>query len=310
ARSEDLWAALGQVSDRPVGRIMAEWINRPGYPIVHANWADGKLTLRQERFRADGGPSPGVWPIPLRISSPAGERVELFEGEKLTLSLGSSKGLRIDPDRAAFARIHYDSTLFDQMVDGFQSMTPVDQWGFIMDTHAFVYAELVPLDRFLDLVRAGSALNEPFPVRSLLVALSDLYDPLYDVPAFVAPMRQFLRAQLDRVGLEPRSKEADSAALLREILAANLSCVDSVFARQLGARFTEFDRLPPELRGPVALAHARAEGSAAYDPLVRRLKATTSEGERVQIVQALASFTGGSLVRRALGLITTSVVTA
>ena len=310
ARSEDLWASLGEVSDRPVGRIMAEWINRPGYPIVHANWTEGKLNLRQERFRADGGPSPGVWPIPLRISSSAGERVELFEEEKLTLPLGSSRGLRIDPDRAAFARIHYDSTLFDQMVGEFPSMTPVDQWGFIMDTHAFVYAELVPLDRFLDLVRAGSALSEPLTVRSLTSALSDLYVPLYDVPALVPPMRQFLRAQLDRVGLEPRSKESDSAALLREILAANLSRVDPAFARQLGARFMEFDRLPAELRGPVALAYARAEGSAAYDPLVRRLKATTSEGERVQIVHALASFTDGSLVRRALGLITTSVVTA
>jgi tricorn protease interacting factor F2/3 len=310
ARSEDLWAALGEVSDRPVGRIMAEWINRPGHPIVHAAWTDGELHLRQERFRADGGPSPGVWPIPLRISSSAGERVELFEREELTISLGSPKGLRIDPERAAFARVHYDSFLFDQMVDEFPSATPVDQWGFIMDTHAFVYAELVPLGRFFGLLHAGDGLSEPLPVRALTAALSDLYAPLHDVPAFVTSMRQFLRAQLDRVGLEPRSKEADSAPLLREVLAVSLCQVDPAFARQLAVRFAEFDRLPAELRGPVALAYARAEGSAAYDPLVRRLQATTSEGERVQIVLALASFTDGTLVRRALDLITTSVVTA
>ncbi|NNN17730.1 MAG: M1 family metallopeptidase, partial [Thermoplasmata archaeon] len=310
ARSEDLWAALGEVSDRPVGRIMAEWINRPGHPIVHAAWTGGELHLRQERFRADGGPSPGVWPIPLRISSSAGERVELFEREELTISLGSPKGLRIDPERAAFARVHYDSLLFDQMVDEFPSMTPVDQWGFIMDTHAFVYAELVPLDRFFGLLHAGDGLSKPLPVRALTAALSDLYAPLHDVPAFVTSMRQFLRAQLDRVGLEPRSKEADSAPLLREILAVSLCQVDPAFARQLAPRFVEFDRLPAELRGPVALAYARSEGSAAYDPLVRRLKSTTSEGERVQIVLALASFTDGTLVRRALDLITTSVVTA
>ncbi len=310
ARSEDVWAALGQVSDRPVGRIMPEWINRPGYPIVHARWADGTLSLRQERFRADGTPSPEVWPIPLRISSPSGDRLELMEGPELTLPLASPHRLRIDPGRAAFARLHYDAPLFDRMVEDLPSMTPVDQWGFIMDTHAFVYAQLVPLDRFMDLVRAGDALNETFPVRAMASALSDLYGPLYDVPAYRATMRHFLRSQLDHVGLEPRPKESDARTVLREVLARNLSSVDPAFARQLAPRFAEFDRLPAELRGPVAMSYARTEGSAAYDSLVARLRSTTNEGERVQMVHALAAFTDGTLVRRALALITTSGVTA
>jgi tricorn protease interacting factor F2/3 len=309
ARAEDLWSALGEVSDRPVERVMTEWITRPGYPVVHAHWADGKLTLRQERFRADGAASPGLWPIPLRVSAASGESVTLFEAAELTVPLSSPKGLRVDPARTAFARVHYDDSLFDEMVTEFPSMSPIDQWGFVVDTHAFVYAELAPLSRFLQLVRAGTSLTEDLPVRSIATALSDLYRPLYDNPAFLTTSRQFFRTQLTRVGLEARPHEPDSRGFLREQLAMGLVPVDRDFARELAPRFSEFDRLAAELRGPVAVAYASEEGEAAFGPLVTRLKSTTRDSERVQMAQALAAFRDPTLIRRVLGLIPSPGVT-
>jgi tricorn protease interacting factor F2/3 len=309
ARAEDLWTALSEVSDRPVGRVMTGWITRPGYPVVHAHWENGTLTLRQERFRADGAASPGLWPIPLRVSSTSGESVTLLEGAEMTLDLTSPKGLRIDPDRTAFARVHYDASLFDLMVAEFPSMSPIDQWGLVVDTHAFVYAELAPLSRFLQLVRAGASLTEDLPVRSIATALSDLYRPLYDVPAFLATSRQFFRTQLERVGLEVRPNEPDSRGFLREQLATGLSQVDREFARELSPRFEEFDRLSANLRGPVAIAHASELGAAAFDPLVARLRSTTRDSERVQMIQAVSAFREPGLIGKALELIPSPGVT-
>ena len=309
ARAEDLWTALGEVSDRPVGRVMAEWITRPGYPVVHAHWADGMLTLRQERFRADGAASPGLWPIPLRVSAAAGESVTLFETAKMTVPLSSPKGLRVDPARTAFARVHYDDSLFDRMVAEFPSMSPIDQWGFVVDTHAFVYAELAPLSRFLQLVRAGGTLIEDLPVRSIATALADLHRPLYDVPSFLTTSRQFFRTQLTRVGLEPRPDEPESRGFLREQLAVGLAQVDREFARELAPRFADFDRLAADLRGPVAISYASEQGEVAFDPLVTRLRSTTRDSERVQMVQALSAFRDPALSRKSLGLIPSPGVT-
>jgi tricorn protease interacting factor F2/3 len=309
ARAEDLWTALGEVSDRSVGRVMTEWITRPGYPIVHAHWADGQLTLRQERFRADGAASPGVWPIPLRVSSANGESMTLFEGREMTLAVSSPEGLRVDPGRTAFARVHYDDSLFDPIVAAFPSMAPIDQWGFVTDAHAFVYAELTPLARFLQLVRAGTSLTEDLPVRSIATAVSDLYRFLYDVPAFLATSRQFLRAQLRTVGLEARPNEPDSRGFLREQLATSLAWMDGDFARELSPRFAEFDQLSAELREPVAISYASEGGATAFDPLVARLRSTTRDSERVQLSHALAAFREPRLLRQALDLIPSPGVT-
>jgi tricorn protease interacting factor F2/3 len=309
ARAEDLWTALSEVSDRPVGRVMSAWITRPGHPIVHAHWADGRLTLRQERFRADGVPSAGLWPIPLRISSPGGEATTLLEGPELTLPLASPEGLRIDPGRTAFSRTHYDASLFDRMVAEFPSMAPVDQWGLVVDSHAFVYAGLVPLEGFLALVRAGTPLTEDLPVRSIVASLSDLFGPLYDVPEFVATMRRFLRAQLQGVGLEALPSEPESRSMLRELLAGTLAGVDPEFARELAPRFAEFDRLAAELRWPVAVSFASAGGADAFDPLVARLRSTPRDSERAQMVLALAAFRDPALARKVLALIPSPGVT-
>jgi tricorn protease interacting factor F2/3 len=288
---------------------MTEWITRPGYPIVHAHWADGQLTLRQERFRADGAASPGVWPIPLRVSSANGESMTLFEGREMTLAVSSPEGLRVDPGRTAFARVHYDDSLFDPIVAAFPSMAPIDQWGFVTDAHAFVYAELTPLARFLQLVRAGTSLTEDLPVRSIATAVSDLYRFLYDVPAFLATSRQFLRAQLRTVGLEARPNEPDSRGFLREQLATSLAWMDGDFARELSPRFAEFDQLSAELREPVAISYASEGGATAFDPLVARLRSTTRDSERVQLSHALAAFREPRLLRQALDLIPSPGVT-
>jgi tricorn protease interacting factor F2/3 len=309
ARAEDLWTELGRVSDLPVGRVMSEWVSRPGHPIIHAYWADRTLTLRQERFRADGARTPGQWPIPLTVVSSGGTTTTLFDGPELTLPMNTSEGLRINPGRTAFARTHFDPLLFDRMVEEFPSMSPVDQWGFVMDNHAFVYAGLTSPVQFLEIVRAATQLTEELPVRSIVAALFDLYRGLFDVPDFTAGMRQFLRVQLEAVGREGESIEPDSRRLLRELLALNLAQVDLEYARELAPRFSEFDRLSPELRGPVAISYARAEGRDAYEPLLTRLRSTVRENERVHMLGALGAFEDQALIRDALGLIPSPGVT-
>ena len=303
ARAEDLWTSLSEASDRPVNRLMAEWITRPGYPIVYAEWSEGTLTLRQERFRADGARSPGVWPIPLQVAWNGGGTSVLFEGPELSLPVQTSEGLRINPGRTAFARVHYDDRLLDQVVKEFREMTALDQWGVVADAQAFVYAGLMPVSRFLEIVRAGTTVAENLPVSAIVAALADLYCPLHEDPVFVSSAQGFLRAQLESVGVQRRAGEEDSRRSLREEITWRLAQIDPKFAREFSPRFAEFDRLPPELRQAVAAAHAAVGEDGAFEEMSARLRSTTIDAERMQLLRGLGNLREPTLLRRALELI-------
>ena len=47
---DDLWQCFSTASGKDVGALMNTWISQPGYPVVRATLADGKLTLSQEQF--------------------------------------------------------------------------------------------------------------------------------------------------------------------------------------------------------------------------------------------------------------------
>jgi len=303
ARAEDLWTSLSEASDQPVNRLMAEWITRPGYPIVYAEWSDGTLRLRQERFRADGARSPGVWPIPLQVAWNGGGTSVLFEGPELSLPVRTSEGLRINPGRTAFARVHYDDRLLDQVAKEFREMTALDQWGVVTDAQAFVYAGLMPVSRFLEIVRAGTTVAENLPVSVIVAALADLYCPLHEDPVFVSSAQGFLRAQLESVGVQRRAGEEDSRRSLREEITWRLAQIDPKFAREFSPRFAEFDRLPPELRQAVAAAHAAVGEDGAFEEMSARLRSTTIDAERMQLLRGLGNLREPTLLRRALELI-------
>ena len=309
ARAEDLWAALSEVSEKPVGRVMTEWITRPGYPLVRVRWSDGRLELRQERFRADGADAPEVWPIPLRIRADHAEHQLLFDQAESTLPVRHPEGLRVSPERAAFIRVLYDETLFPRILAEFPSMTPIDQWGLVVDTHAFVYAELAPLSQFLDVVRAGRSLTAELPIVALGTSLANLYRPLFDEPALLEASREFYRAQISAVGLEPRPGEPSRHRLLREVLSTELVRIDPGFARELSPRFAKFDELPADLLRAVATAYAVTEGERAFQPLVDRLKSATKEAERQHMAASLAAFRDPRCLRRSLELVGGTVIT-
>ena len=63
---DDLWQCFSAASGKDVGALMNTWISQPGYPVVRATLADGKLTLSQEQFFVGPHqPNNRLWPIPL-----------------------------------------------------------------------------------------------------------------------------------------------------------------------------------------------------------------------------------------------------
>ncbi len=309
ARAEDLWAALDEVTGRAISPLVNAWISRPGYPVIRASWKTGQLTLRQERFLADASKADGVWPVPLLIRGDGKEEAVLLDQAERSIPLPSPHGIRIDPGRTAFARVLYDRTLFGSMVSSFASLEPVEQWGLITDTRAFVLAGLVPLEDLLLLLREGRAVAAEIPVQAMVAGIAELSRPLYDNPIFLDAAVGFLRAQIERLGVDPRPGEPEFHALLREPVAETLARLDTAFAHQLARRFDEYDGLPPELRVPVAVALGRAGGADGFQRLLGRLTAATTETERVCMEAGLAAAGEPEIRRRSLDVALSRQVT-
>lgn len=302
ARAEDLWNALGEVSQRPVPEIMHEWITRPGFPVVRVSWADGQLRLKQARFCQDGEHTPGVWPIPMRVAGPDGERSLLFDTAETTLPLASPRGLRLDPGRHAFVRFHPEAELLDRWLEEFPRLDPVDQWGVVSDVGALVVSLDVPFRRVLELLDRATDLKDNLPLRALIGLLNDLrmagkgYAPLEEAA------RAFLERQLDRVGLDPKPNEPESVEVLREPLALTRVRFDLPYARAIAKRYRDYDTLPTSIRAAVTMAFARTDGVGAFEELHRRLRTTDQPGERRTMIDAMGSLEDDAAVRRALDL--------
>lgn len=56
--TEDLWAALSEASNKPVGEVMSTWTKQTGFPMIsvssHQDGDNRVLSLTQQRFLADG----------------------------------------------------------------------------------------------------------------------------------------------------------------------------------------------------------------------------------------------------------------
>ena len=302
AKAEDLWDALGRASEKPVAAIMREWITRPGHPVVHLRWEGGQLRMRQERFLKDGAHVPGVWPIPLRLRDATGERSVLLDREELAVDGLSRHGLRVDPGRKSFVRIHLDGPMLDEQLGEFPRLDPVDQWGAVTDLAALTFSLEVPFERFLALLDRAGAVSDDLAVRALLARLGEMRLAAHGIPEFEDAARRFLTLQVDRVGVDPRPGEPESSRVLRGALAIARSRYDPAFAGQLAGRYGEYDALPSDLQGAVATAYARIGSGVAFDELIARLRRTSSNSGRDRLTRAMGAIEDGPALRRALDL--------
>ena len=73
--TEDLWAALGEASSKPVGSIMTGWTKQMGYPVITVSakqeGTQRVLQLSQQRFLADGtqDETNSMWMVPIEIAT-------------------------------------------------------------------------------------------------------------------------------------------------------------------------------------------------------------------------------------------------
>lgn len=291
ATGRDLWNSLEEASGKKIKHIMSEWIEKPGYPLITATMNREKLTLKQERFLLADATEKDIWPIPLTMKVDGKVRKMLFDKEKEIIDVKGAKSLKLNVDQTGVYRVYYEG-LYDLVWRS--KLSAFDRWGIIFDAAAFLVAGKIPFNDYLNLVKRYYGERDYLPALEVSDQLAFLYSI---VPSKVAEVStEFHRSQLKIL----EKKTGDNSSMLRGIVAGRLAMVDDDYAKKLGNKFREYDKVGPDMRDAVAVAYARSYKD--FEAIVKKYRESGSDEERVRLLGAMMSFKESSLVALSLGL--------
>lgn len=306
ARGSDLWKKLQEVSGKPASEVMEAWIQKPGYPVVKVSREDGMLRLTQERFvlrKSIRNKYQGTtWPIPIVVTV-GGKSVNFLLSERsqsLQIEGSDSSGIKLNAGQTGFYRVLYDENSYSWIGRRFESLPTFDRWGIISDLFAFLVADSVSPQLYLDFIQRATNDAEYLVVD----AVSGQLEFLRSLSPGSARLKEiyldYHRKHIARLGLYPRNEEKDNDKILRGRIATGLALEDPTFAGDLAKRFREYDRQVPDIRTAVATSFALTNGEASFSELVAMMKKMGNEADVIKILSALASYHEPSLVTKSL----------
>ena len=317
ATSTDLWNALETAAGRPVRSILEAWITRPGLPLVSAHLEGGAIELTQQRFLLDGHHLPESWPIPLALPREGGEAGTLWDEGGAFIVPDPGPRVRLNCTGGGVYRVLYDAPLYDRLLTGFGSLPYEERWTIVEDLAAFLVSGDVSPGRYFGFLDACRTESDPLVVLELASQLSSsspgrtplvLGALLGDREQFRSHAAPFLKSQSELLGLTERPDAPELESVVRGAVLSACLPFDSDLKEALARRFTEYSRLTPDLRWPVAFAFAATGAEPEFEQLLSTLAQAPSEGDSSRLERALCRFPRPELVERALDLSLTPVV--
>lgn len=289
ATGADFWSALQDASSKQVSKIMLQWVQQAGYPVVTVSLHGNLLKLQQERFLISGKSDQTKWPIPVIIEMNGQRKDILMEGLEETVECQGLQSLKINPDHTGFYSVRYIG--LEEFVWR-SKLTPFDKWGLIFDSFSFLLSGKTAFREYLAVLNKFKNETETLPAQEVSDQLALLYAL---APSKIKEIsKMFHSSFFDLL----QKKTDENSSILRGTVAARLALVDETFASQMGGEFKKFASVQPDMREAVALGYARSTND--FDGITRGFKEANSDEDKSRFLDALACFTDPGLLRRAL----------
>src|SRR5438045_2927370 len=148
----DLWNALRQASDKPVGESAAGWTEKPGVPEVKVKRDGETVSLTQERFTIHFPNAPALqWKIPLTyllVGDPKLQSRLMTEKIDKLPNIPVDCALKLNADGAGNYRVEYNEPLWKLLLDGLPSLSGADRANLVGHAWAFVQASRAALGTY------------------------------------------------------------------------------------------------------------------------------------------------------------------
>ncbi len=294
---DDLWNAIALSSGKDIATLMNTWISQPGYPVLHVNSRDERITISQEQFFVGPhAPSERVWPIPLNSSNK--QLPQLLTERSLTINSGDQTPLWLNVGDTSHFITHYDQALIDQHIqnicDG--KMSVIDRVQLLDEATLLARAGVIPSARLIQLLTAYASETDEHVWTIIFVTLGELRKFVENDNAAEHQLRQLsarmAQHQYDRLGwvMVPNESEDDTklrATILNLTLyGESQPAIDQ--ARELYSS-TNLNELDAELRPLIISTVARYGDETVVDELLAQYQATQSGELRQDICLGITS---------------------
>ncbi|XP_060534804.1 puromycin-sensitive aminopeptidase [Cylas formicarius] len=323
--TEDLWQALEEASNKPVGEVMSTWTKQMGFPQVTVSstpLAGGKgvkLTLTQSKFTADGSPASDdyLWMIPVSISTSKNPREEAVSTvlkarttEITVADVEQTDWVKVNPGTIGFYRTKYPSDMLEKFVPAIRDKTlpPLDRLGLLDDLFAMVKAGhtgTVEILKFLNAFEDETDYNVWSSINNILSRLSQLLGNTEHKPGFDKYQKQLLRKVYERLGWNVRANETHLDTLLRGLVLGRMALLsDKATIEEARARLAKHiagdEVLPADMRSACYRAVLRAGGQDEYDTLLKLYRSTDLHEEKDRISRSLGAAQDPALLKKVL----------
>lgn len=311
----DLWAALEEVSKKPVTKFMSHWTSQSGYPIVKIDFKKGKLS--QERFYLNPAAKKEktTWSIPLHASPSLG--FETLDKTEQTFSLKAKGNQVLNHRRTNFFRSIYDSEHVEKLAKNVQAgkISELDRLGLLGDCFEAAKAGYSSSIDALKLLKAYSNEDSSVVWDIIIGGIGSIRTVMDDddVRTGLKPfVRNLADKQLKRLGWKELKSDSHFDRLLRPTILGISSYGEDPAVVKEALRQFEAMKLPedvhPDLRGVIYGTAARHGNVNSFQKMLDMHNSSTNSEERVTLAAALTQFEQPRLINQALSLITGSNV--
>lgn len=320
--TEDLWAALEEASNKPVGAVMSTWTKQMGFPMVEVSseqkGRDRILKLTQQKFCADGSEGGDtLWMVPITISTQEQPTkialstvLETKTQEVVLKNVSENSWVKLNPGTVGYYRTRYPASMLAQLVPAIRdgSLPPLDRLGLLDDCFALVQAGHTQTAESLKLMEAFS--NETnFTVWSSISNCMSKLSALLSHTPLDKPLKNYGRKLFSnitlRLGWDAEEKESHLDTLLRSlVLNKMISLEDPDTIKEAKNRFEKHASgacpLAADLRSACYRAVLAEADEATFQRFLALYRAADLHEEKDRISRALGAVRDPELLKRVL----------
>jgi aminopeptidase N len=328
ASASDMFAALSKASGRDVAAVASTFLDQPGVPLVTArvHCEAGKratVELRQQRYwPSPRAPGDAQWNVPVCLEFASAERGASIERRcsvlrkpqgRIELGDGCPAWINPNADYRGYYRVALERRWRDALAGATRTLDTRHKVGFLANGWAMVQAGHSPATALLDELLAYRRARDREVLEAVVDVLLHVNDALVEPEARVA-FQRYVKALLlpaaKRLGWTARKRDSEDDRLLRRSLLEALALLvdDRWMTRQAKKQALAYLKDPRSVDSDSATVALQVSARAgvpelAFDGLAARLANARGAGERITLIQALASYREPAALERTLAMI-------
>lgn len=288
-----LWEAFEKISGRPVTKMMKNWTNTAGYPVVEVKKVNGKIITKQKRFFINENSEKEAkdttkWMLPLKIK------------EKPFFTVNQNAG--------GFFITSYSEQLLEQWKGALtkNKIPLLDRAGFLRDCFHLNQRGVMNSETFLSVLKAYENETEYMvwiEIAGCLNSINNLLTDKNTKEKYRLFAEKISKEMLKKVGFIAKKGENEKTNLLRSILISmagrfgNQEIIEK--SKKLFANATNKKAMiVPDLRSSIYSIVARTGGEKEYKILRAMYKNETLHQEKNRISYTLGLFQNPTIVEK------------